>query len=133
MANSISVQATVTNTVDNIRNVISSNAVTNTTSSNVIVESSAVTASAWTQLSLDTLADVIALTIWNDNVVNTASVVAVATGSGGQNLLTVLAPNAQAIIPWSGSLAGLYAKVVGGYQGAGGAINGVVQYSAQQS
>ena len=134
MSNSISVQLTTTNTIDNIRNVISNNQSLATTSSNVLVASQAVTSSAWTQLSLGSLTDIINVTLWADNTNYTSSTIAIASGSAGQNVFTILIPDSAATIPWSGSLGGLYAKVVSGYPvGTATPPNGVVQYSVQQS
>jgi hypothetical protein len=129
MANSISVQTSMTSTVDGFTLSKASSLSANTTSSNAIGQTLSVTSSVWTQLSLGILTDVTNIYVWNDNTVNTASVVSVATGSTGGNVIAVLQPGAAASIPWSGSFNGLYAKVVT----AAPAINGTVQYIAQQS
>ena len=134
MANTYVASQTVTTTIDGVRSSLSTNNTTYVTSSNFIVGGQAVTASAWTSLSLGSLTDVIGLSIYNDNTLNTASVITVATGSAGQNVLGILIPGAQSTIAWSGSISGLYAKVTGGYPfGASTPNNGTVQWIAQQS
>jgi hypothetical protein len=128
MAKQTTVQISVSNTVDNITNNITSNLTTPTTSSNLAVVSFPVTASGWTQLPLGGATDILNVFIWNDNVVNTGSVVTIATGSNGQNPLSTLRPGAGSSIAWSGSLT-LYAKVTS----TNPFVDGVLQFSAQQS
>ena len=134
MANSVSINQSVTSIVDGVRTTLSSNTNQSTTSSNFIAGGQAVTASVWTAISLGSLTDVIILTVVNDNSDNTASVITFATGAAGQNPLATLSPGNQAIIPWSGSLPSLYAKVVGGYPtGTPKPNDGDVQWLVQQS
>ena len=132
MANSLSTQITVTSTVDGVRTVLSSNNNTNTTSSNFIAGTQQVTSSLYTPISLGSLTDVLSITVINDNTVNTASVIQVTGSVAGVG--TILVPGAQAVLPWSGSLAGLGAKVIGGWPvGTATPKDGTVQWSAQQS
>jgi hypothetical protein len=129
MANSIQVQTSMNSTVDNMTLSIRSSVTSNTTSSNALGQSVNISASGWAQLSTGSLTDIRTMAFYNDNAVNTASVITIATGSAGQNPLATLQPGDGAIIPWSGSINGLYAKVVS----ANPAVNGVIQYQAQQS
>ena len=101
---------------------------TNISSSNGLSYSQAVTSSAWTSLTIAGPTDIRAMWLFNDNAVNSSSYVSVATGSAGQGVFTILKSGDSAIIPWSGSYPGLYAKLV-----SGGDINGVVQYAVVQS
>lgn len=134
MANSISINQSFTSNCDGVRTTLATNITTFTTSSNFIAGGQAVTASGWTAVSLGGLTDIVGLTVYNDNSDYSASVIALATGSAGQNLLAVLTPGNQSTIPWSGSLAGLYAKVVGTYPpGTPTQPNGEVQWIVQQS
>jgi hypothetical protein len=133
MASSISVQTSVTNNIDDIRNTISNNFNLTTTSSNVIVQSVVVNSTSYTPLSLGSLADVIMFTATNDDTVYSASTIQI-TGSTGVFIGSILTPGQQCVIPWSGSLAALSAKVVSGWPvGTATPANGVIQYSAQQS
>ena len=101
---------------------------TNISSSNGLADSQAVTASVWTQLTTAGPADIRAIWLFNDNLTNSSSYVSVATGSAGQGVFTILKSGDSAIIPWSGSYPGLYAKIVSGTD-----INGTVQYALCQS
>src|ERR1035437_6735260 len=62
----------------------------NTTSSNAIGGTAASTGSGWTQQSLTPLTDVLSIWLYNDNTVLSASIISVATGSTGGNVLTIL-------------------------------------------
>ena len=127
MANNINVQVSMQSNVDNFSATVRTQVSQNTTSSNAYGGSTDVTSSAWTALSLGSLDDVRYFTAWNDNTVYSSSIIAVATGSGGGNLIGILKPGDGLAMPWSGSLVSLYAKVLSGD------INGVVQYVVQQS
>jgi hypothetical protein len=83
-------------------------------SSNAIQQSSLLTGSGWTPLSLGQCQNVVGISIWNDNTIYSASVVLLATGSAGGNLISVIQPGQAAAIPWSGSLGGLYASAIAG-------------------
>ncbi len=141
--NSLSAQVTITNTSDNIRSVISNNQTTQCSSSNVIVASTSVTASTWTALSVGSCADVLNFTAWNDANVYSASVVQISgSGTQGQPIGGILIPDSVLSVPFSGSVASLAAKIVNSYPAsisASGAssnplwVNGIVQYSMQQS
>lgn len=73
------------------------------------------TGSVYTQLSTGSLQNVSAIAIFNDNTVVSSSVVLICTGSSGGNVLSNgIQPGLSAQIPWTGSLNGLYATVVGG-------------------
>lgn len=144
MSNYVSQQITVTSTVDGVRTVMSSNTNTQTSSSNFLAGSQQVTSSAWTNLSLSQLSDVIALTITNDNTQFSQSVVQVASGSNGQSIIATVIPGGQAVIPWSGSLSTVSAKVVASYVNstfsptasvtpAVQSGNGTIQFLVQQS
>jgi hypothetical protein len=102
---------------------------TNLSSSNGLADSQTVTSSAWTQLTTAGPTDVRAIWLFNDNATYSSSFISIATGSAGQGVFTILKSGDSAIIPWSGSYPGLYAKIVPG----GTDINGVVQYSLVQS
>lgn len=101
------------------------------TSSNAIQQSVTIPTSSFTQISLGSLTNVRALWFWNDNVTFTSSVITVSTGSSGGNQLAVLQPGDSAMIPWSGSLNGLYANVINGASG-NGITTGIIQYLAVQ-
>lgn len=128
MANSITLTSGMTSVVDNIRVSGQTNLTANTTSSNAIAASTTVNNSTWTALSLDGLTDVAALWVQNDNTQYSSSVVTVATGSAGQNVLTILPSGYASLIAWSGPLSSLYGKITGGSD-----TSGVVQMIAQQS
>jgi hypothetical protein len=125
--NNITINTSMASTVDNITIRGAASVTQTTTSSNAIASSTNVTSSAWTQLSLGSLANVAAIWIQNDNTVYTASVIAVGTGSAGQNTVSILPPGYSSVLSWSGSLGGLYAKVLSGDK------DGVIQLIAQQS
>lgn len=132
MPNSLSIVTTVTSVVDGARTTLNSSNNLNTTSSNFISGTQQMTSSAATNISLGSLTDVLAVTVINDNSVNTASVIQVTGSVGG--IGAVLIPGSQAVLPWSGSLGGLSGKVIGGYPpGTATPANGTVQWSAQQS
>ena len=97
-------------------------------SSNGLADSTTVTSSAYTQLTLGSLTDVRGLWVLNDNATYSSSFITIASGSTGQNVLTVLGSGDAALIPWSGSLNGLYAKITSGAN-----TNGVIQYAICQS
>jgi hypothetical protein len=136
MANFLSTQVTVTNTVDNARNVLSTNANTNTSSSNYIAGTLVVGSAAWTQVSLGSLTDVLGLTIVNDNTTYSTSVVQISGSGPGANecIGAKMTPGTQVVITWSGSISTIWAKVVGGYPtGTATPASASIQYSAQQS
>jgi hypothetical protein len=144
MSNSISQQLTVTSTVDGVRTVAGSNSNTQTSSSNFLAGGQEVTSSAWTDLSFSTLSDVITVTLTNDNTQYSQSVIQFASGSNGASILATIAPGFQAVIPWSGSLKTVSAKVVGYYVNSTFTITasatpavqagkGTIQFLAQQS
>ena len=112
--NSISLNQTVTSTIDGVRTVVNSNVVQNTSSSNFIVGGQDVGSAAWVALSVGSLTDVIGITVKNDDSVYSSSIVTVATGSAGQNVIGYVYPGGQMTTMWSGSVASLYAKVTGG-------------------
>jgi hypothetical protein len=140
MANSISIQSTVTSTVDGVRTSVSSNTSTNTSSSNFLAGALDVTGSAWSDVSFSTLGDVISLTVVNDISTYSQSLVQVNSGSAGAGSpLGYLKPGEQAIIPWSGSLQGITARVVGSFvnstYGASNIQNGkgIILFLVQES
>lgn len=127
MANQISLQSSINTTVNNI-NVSGRASVSQTTvSPNAIAQTLDVTSSVWTAISLGELDNVMALWVQNDNTTGTASVITIATGSAGQNVLSVLSSGHASLIAWSGSLNGLYAKITSG------SIDGRLQVVAQQA
>lgn len=128
MANTIQAQTSMASIVDSIRVTGTSNVTQNTTSSNAIAASTTVNNSTWTNVSLDGLTDVITLWIQNDNTNYSSSVITVASGSAGQNVLTHLPSGFASLISWNGALSGLYAKITSGDD-----ATGVVQMIAQQS
>lgn len=137
MANSISVQVTETSTVDGVRTVVSSNTTTQTSASNFVAGAEGITGSAWTNVSLSSLGDVFALTVVNDATTYSQSVVQLKVDSA---TVSYLYPGAQAVIPWSGSITNISAKVIGYYSGGAFVSNSFVQagngnilYLAQQS
>ena len=86
MANSLSINQTVASTVDGVRTTLTSATIQYTTSSNFIAGGQDVGSAGWTALSLGSLTNVLGLTVLNDNTgPYTASVITVATGSGGGN------------------------------------------------
>jgi|ERR1035437_4107238 hypothetical protein len=130
MANNFNSSVFVTSRVDGLTIQSSNTSVNvNTTSSNAIGGTAASTGSVWTQQSLTPLTDVLSIWLYNDNTVFTASIISVATGSSGGNVLTILQPGFSAVIPWSGSLSGLYHKVVSSAPNTVGTL----QFIAQQS
>jgi ammonia channel protein AmtB len=132
MANSININQSINSTVDSARATLGSNQNLQTSSSNFIQGTQTIGSTTWTALSLGSLTDVILYSVVNDNVNYTASVITIATGSVGGNIQAILTPGAQTVTPWSGSLAGLYAKVTSGY-GVPTPTSGSVQWLAQQS
>ena len=112
--------------IDNLTLGGSSNSTLQISGSDGIAGSETVNNSTWTQLTLG-LSNVRALWMWNDNTVNSSSVITVASGSAGAgNPFAMLSSGDSALIPWSGStMLGIYAKIVGGTD-----TTGVVQYSA---
>jgi hypothetical protein len=139
MANTISANASVTSVVDSVRTTVSTNTSTPTSSSNFIAGNAVVTGSAWTNVTVGTLSDVLLLTVYNDPTVYSASVITLASGSAGIGPIAILTPGAQAIIPWSGSLTTISAKVVGSYANSTFSPTtvqaglGNIQFLAQQS
>jgi hypothetical protein len=134
MANSISINQSVNSTVDNVRTTLASNQNLQTTSSNFIAGTQTIGSVAWTALSLGSLTDIILYSVVNDDTQYSASVITIATGSTGGNTQAILNPGTQTVTPWSGSLAGLYAKVTGGWPtGVATPTSGSVQWLAQQS
>ena len=139
MANSLTLNSTVTSVIDGVRTSVANNQSTQTSSSNFLAGSQNVTSSAWTNISFTQMTDVLAVTVVHDNTQYSQSVIQVASGSNGQTPIAVLTPGVQAVIPWSGSLNTISAKVVGSY--AGGQFstvvvqngNGTIQFLAQQS
>ena len=140
--NQLSTNATVMSVVDSVRTTVSTNQNTQTSSSNFIAGNAVVTGSVWTAITLGTLDDVIGMTFYNDSSVYSQSVISVALGAAGTPVATTLIPGAQAIIPWSGSMPTVSARVVGSYPpfisgSDAGAANqwgkGNVQFLAQQS
>ena len=128
MANSTSLNSSISTTVDNISVTGHASVSQNTTSSNAVAGNTNVTSSAWTSISLGSLSNVLSMWIWNDNTTYTASVITVATGSAGQNVISILNPGHASLIGWSGSLAGVYAKIT-----SGTGIDGTLQIVAQQA
>src|ERR1041385_2065275 len=133
--NTLNIQTTMTSTVDNVRTVVSSNRNTPCSSSNFTAGSKTLGSAGWGLINdFSTLTDVAGFTILNDDDTQySASVIKIATGSSGGNVIAVLIPGAAATIPWSGSHNGIYGKVTGGYAGVATPASGSVQYLAQQS
>ena len=133
MANSITTNSTVTSVIDGVRTTLSSNTNATTTSSNFVAGGQDIVSANYTHLSVGSLTDVAIFTVLNDNSVYSASVIQV-TGSAGTEIGTILLPGYQATIPWSGSLPGISAKVVGGWPiGTAIPTYGTVQWLVQQS
>ena len=134
MANSISLNQSVTTTIDGNRSTLSSNINQDTTSSNFVNAEQDIGSAAWTQLTLGTLSNVLALSIQNDDTVYTASVITIATGSAGGNIIAILPPGWPQFTSWGGlPLNGLYAKVTSGYGGVSTPASASVVWSVQQS
>lgn len=136
MANSLSINQSVSSVIDGVRTTLSSNTTQNTTSSNFIAGGQDVGSAGWTSLSLGSLTNVLGLTVLNDNTGQyTASVVTIATGSAGLNIIGYLYPGGQLTTQWSGSLSGLYAMVTSGVNlpPAGVPPSASVQWLVQQS
>jgi len=138
MANTLNSSVSMTSTVDGAR--VSSNAPSITatpTSSNCIYSTMAVTSSAWTQVSLGSLTDVLQCYLYNDNTVYSQSLIQISgSGAGGSAnpVGTILYPGYSTLLSWSGSLSGLWAKVVPNPQGAVYQLGqGSLQYILQQS
>jgi hypothetical protein len=138
MANQISINASVTTTVDGLRTTVSSNTNNNQlSSSNSLAGSQNITGSGWTTISFTGLSDVIALTVLNDATVYSQSVVQVLNGT---NVLGTLTPGTQLVTPWSGSMASISARVTGYYVNSTFASasyvqqgNGTIQFLVQES
>lgn len=107
---------------------LSKSATLTVTSSNAIQQTvSTINAGGWTQLSLGNIINPALITAWNDNTINSSSVITIATGSAGQNIIGFIPSGLPLEIPWSGSLGGLYAKITSGTDSTGS-----VQYYIQQ-
>ena len=134
MANSISLNQSVTSVIDGVRTTLSSNTTQQTTSSNFIAGGQDVVSTGATALSMGSLTDVSILTVLNDNTgLYTASVIQV-TGSAAIDCGAILLPGYQATIPWSGSMPAISAKVVSGWPpGTATPAKGTVQWLVQQS
>ncbi len=128
MASSLNFSTTFNSRVDALTLGGGSSTNLTTTSSNAVGETTTLNPSTYTQLSLGSLTDVCALYLYNDNTVYSASVILVSTGSLGQNHIAKLSPGQSAVIPWSGSLSGLYAKSVSATD-----LAAVIQHIAQQA
>jgi hypothetical protein len=95
-------------------------------SSNAIQQTVTVTGSAFSALSTGQLTNVVGISIYNDNSTYSSSVVIIATGSTGGNIISTIQPGQVAAIPWSASLNGLYASATTGNTAS-------LQYYLQQS
>jgi hypothetical protein len=138
--NQLSTNANITSVVDGVRTTVSTNINTQTSSSNFIAGNAVVTGSAWTAVSLGTLTDTIQLAVFNDPTNFSQSVIQISASNGANPVGAILIPGAIAILPWSGSLTSIAARVVGSYPpfvSGSGASNqfgqGNVQFLAQQS
>ena len=133
MSNSISINQSVTSVIDGVRTTLSSNTNQLTTSSNFIAGGQDILATGYSPLSIGSLTDVAIITVLNDNSVYSASVIQI-TGSAGANIGGILIPGYQLTIPYSGSISGISAKVVGGWpNGTATPAKGTVQWLVQQS
>jgi hypothetical protein len=114
MSYTISWNTNISSVIDAMPFGLSKNVSFQVTSSNAIQQTvSTISGSGWTQLSTGSLNNVAVIALFNDNSVNSASALVVATGSTGGNILATLQPGQTAVIPWSGSIGGLYTQVIG--------------------
>ena len=129
--NRLTTNITVNSVIDSETKSIGGSFTQNLVSNSSCGETQDIGSSGWTALSSVALPNILGITIFNDNLSNnyTASVIQVATGSAGQNPISVLLPGAYGFIPWSGSLNGLYAKVIGGVAVAT-PVSGTLQWMA---
>ena len=139
MANTLSTNASITSVVDSVRTTVSTNTNLQPSSSNFIAGNAVVTSSAWTNVTLGTLSDCIQLTVLSDSTVYSQSVITIASGSNGASVQGTLTPGSILVMPWSGSLTTISAKVVGNYTNNTGSPTvvqqglGSIQFLAQQS
>ena len=129
MAYTLNINSIASATIDAGAFSIGKNASIQVSSSNAIQSNVSLQTGSWTAISLGTLSNVAYISLYNDNTVNTASIIQVATGSTGGNVIATIQPGLPALIAWSGSLNGLYGTVTGASQGN----VGVLQYYAQQA
>jgi len=135
--NSISVNTSVTTQVDDARNTLSTNTLTNVSSSNYVASSTTLTGSSWTSISVGSCADVSLLTIINNDNVYSQSLIAISGSANGYPMGGMIYPGFQYTTNWSGSIT-LAGRVIGSYAPAvsGTFVQqglGVIEVIAQQS
>lgn len=112
MANSLSANASLSAIVDQFTLAGNAAVATQTTGSNGIgISVTIATGGSWQSIDVSELSDFRYGWFYNDTT--GSSIITVATGSAGQNILCKLQPGDTSLVSWSGSIASLYAKTTG--------------------